>query len=172
MRTCRHDSACVKRFPRRLALALVYIELVSTTFVTDNFRWQEFACHDGTQVPFALQPMTRRLCERVLEPLRTHFAGPLVVVSGYRTEQYNRRVGGALLSRHVQGDAADIRPVDLGDLPRLKSTVEWMLEHGFLTALGGYGVYPGWIHVDCRPRGPYGHVARWGGAGVGSEVAE
>lgn len=133
-----------------------------------HFSWLEFACHDGTGVPYALRPRTQILCGLALEPIRERLGAPLVVISGYRTEEYNYRIGGARHSRHVQADAADVRPVDMADMPRLISTVAWMLEHGRLPGLGGYGVYPGWIHVDARPR-VGGHVARWTASSVGSE---
>lgn len=142
---------------------------MSLTFITDNFSWQEFACHDGTDVPADLQPNTRRLCEAVLEPLRAKWGAPIIIVSGYRTETYNAGVGGAMFSQHVEGAAADIRPVSLRDLPRLRAMVEQMLAAGELPAVGGYGHYPSWLHLDVRDRGPDNHLAQWSGNKVGSE---
>jgi len=44
-----------------------------------------------------------------LEELRKSIGDkPIKVTSGYRTEEYNRLVGGARKSRHMQGKAADI----------------------------------------------------------------
>jgi uncharacterized protein YcbK (DUF882 family) len=145
-----------------------------STYVTTHFSWAEFACHCGTEVPTELQPNVRRLCDQVLEPLRERWKGPLIVISGYRTPHYNAMLrhaghGAAEKSRHVWGEAADIRPVQMDALARLMSAIEEMLKANQLSTLGGLGVYPGWIHVDVRPRGPNNHIARWVGAGVASE---
>lgn len=137
-------------------------------FATPHFRFSELDCHNGEPVPEALKPEIRRLCEYVLEPLRA-LHGPLVVVSGWRSLAYNERIGGAAHSQHCLGTAADIRPADIGDLSRLEMTIRHELENHHLPDLGGWGVYPNWIHVDTRMRPPGGHVAHWTGAGVGGE---
>ena len=145
---------------------------MSITHVTPNFSWQEFHCHSGAEVPVEAQPHVRRLCTNVLELVRERFGGPLIVVSGWRSAWHNKAVGGAEQSRHMVGDAADVRTVELAALPRLRSVVEAMLLEGALPALGGIGVYPGWIHMDARPRPSDNpsHVARWFGRGMGSEA--
>lgn len=142
---------------------------MSVSHITDNFTWTEAMCHDGTEVPIELQPNARRLAEHVLEPIRNTFGGALIPVSWYRTHDYNKKVGGAQKSMHVYALAADIRPADLLDLPRLAATIEMMLTHGQLPLLGGFGKYRGWVHVDARVRHPANHIARWVGHGVGSE---
>lgn len=141
---------------------------VSTlTHASEHFTWLELACHDGTPVPVKLRPNAERLCG-ALELIRARWGGPVVVISGYRTKLYNLRVGGALASQHCQATAADVRPVSLGAMPQFRSMVEFMIGADQLPTVGGYGAYPGWVHVDVRPRAK-GRVARWEGAGVGSE---
>lgn len=49
----------------------------------------------------------RLLCERVLEPVRLHFGGPVVISSGYRSPALNRAIGGSKTSQHSKGEAAD-----------------------------------------------------------------
>ncbi|MCY3928968.1 MAG: D-Ala-D-Ala carboxypeptidase family metallohydrolase [Acidobacteria bacterium] len=51
----------------------------------------------------------RRLVINTLQPLRNLFGWPIVVNSGYRCTELNRRVGGASRSQHCRGEAADIR---------------------------------------------------------------
>ena len=143
---------------------------MSTTHVSPHFSWAEFGSHDGKGIPASATPHIRRLCTTVLEPLRARFGGPLIVISGYRSPEWNTRIGGAKNSRHVVGDAADIRPVQMGDLQRLKSTLEEMILDGELPQLGGVGLYQRWIHLDCRPRKPDGKLTRWLGQGMGSEA--
>lgn len=141
-----------------------------TGYITPHFPWPELRCHDGTDVPPELEASARKLCA-LLEGLRTMWGGALVVVSGYRTPLYNVRIGGAPNSQHVLGAAADIRPLSTEDVPRLSNLVRTNVGHTALDTLGGWGSYPGWIHVDVRPRPASGHVAYWTGTGVGSEVA-
>lgn len=44
-----------------------------------------------------------------LEALRADIGKPVIIVSGYRCREHNRRAGGAPRSQHVTGKAADIR---------------------------------------------------------------
>jgi uncharacterized protein YcbK (DUF882 family) len=81
---------------------------------------------------------------RVLECIRASGpkAGqPLRVVSGYRSPETNRAVGGARRSQHIYGRAADIEPG--------RCSVDQALRCG---AIGvGYNGN-GWVvHVDTRP---------------------
>lgn len=128
----------------------------------------EFACHDGTPYPLEWGDRLIKLCAQ-LEIIRAAWAGPIVVVSGYRTDAYNRRIGGALRSQHVEGRAADIRPVSAGSIHDFASLVGQLINNGQLPDVGGFGVYPGWVHVDVRDKPPGGHVASWTGNGIGSE---
>lgn len=139
----------------------------SVTRLSPHFTLAEFDTHDGTRVPRDLEDDYRRLCRRVLEPLRERF-GLCSVVSGYRYPAYNQRIGGAKQSVHmggrgggIDGVAADVR-FATGDPEAWGRAAEPLLEHGFPPG-GGLGIYPGrggWIHVDSR-----GYRARWRGAG-------
>lgn len=59
----------------------------------------------------------KRLCEEVLEPARTLLGVPLHINSGFRSRMVNKAVGGAIVSAHTYGRAADFVPVgmSLGD---------------------------------------------------------
>ncbi len=48
------------------------------------------------------------LCEKVLQPLRDEFNAPIIVNSGYRSQQVNKAVGGVPTSQHLKGESADI----------------------------------------------------------------
>ena len=52
------------------------------------------------------------LVDNVLDPLREAYGKPIIVTSGYRSEQLNRMIGGAKTSQHVKGQAVDIRSVE------------------------------------------------------------
>lgn len=85
-----------------------------------------------------------------LQALRTEWARPITINSGYRSPDYNRLVGGAARSKHLDGIAFDCAIA--GALqPAFKSMAE---KHGF----NGIGTYDTFIHIDTRP-----NRARWGG---------
>ena len=47
------------------------------------------------------------LVESVLEHIRYLFNCPIIIISGFRTKQLNRLIGGAKNSKHLTGNAAD-----------------------------------------------------------------
>jgi uncharacterized protein YcbK (DUF882 family) len=132
------------------------------------FDRDDFICHDETEVPDNLLENLDELVGHVLDPLRDAWRGPLWVVSGYRTEEYNRRIKGAEDSMHVQAKAADIRPGDVRMTRQLHDLALRMRGEGRLPFLGGIGLYRTWIHVDTGMRAD-GRLRRWTGKGVGSE---
>ena len=50
----------------------------------------------------------KALCMEVLQPLRDYLGKPVVISSGYRSEEVNRVVGGVKGSQHLKGEAVDI----------------------------------------------------------------
>ena len=50
-----------------------------------------------------------RLCNEVLEPARKKYGHPIIVTSGYRCAKLNDLIGGVKTSRHLTGQAADLR---------------------------------------------------------------
>lgn len=99
----------------------------------------------------------RPLCA-LLEELRRALGGKaILVISGYRDPAYNRAIGGARASQHMQGRAADI--VVAGVRPVRVHQVATALHDGG-TRVPGLGLYPGFVHVDVRE----GKVARWTGS--------
>lgn len=153
------------------------------TRLTPHFTLGQFLCkQEGTFPKYvALNESLLVLLENLLQAVRE--AGYAVdtfgVISGYRTPDYNRRIGNVPNSRHVYGDAMDLfvdadgdgRMDDLnGDgkhnredvdlLYRIVEQVKAIPENAQLA--GGVGRYyqashhGGFIHVDAR-----GYRARW-----------
>ena len=58
------------------------------------------------------------LCKRVVQPLCDKF-GPLLINSGYRSEELNEAVHGLGLSQHLTGCAVDIHLKDVKDSARV-----------------------------------------------------
>lgn len=50
----------------------------------------------------------RVVAENVFEPIREHFATPIYISSGYRSEALNKAIGGSKTSQHCKGQAIDI----------------------------------------------------------------
>lgn len=86
-----------------------------TTYLTSNFTLQEM-CKSQIALNRGWDNIAkgefvenlRALCENVLQPLRNSFALPVTVISGYRSANVNRAVGGRFNSQHLIGQAADI----------------------------------------------------------------
>lgn len=84
--------------------------------------------------------------------IRQEWGSPVIVVSGYRSDAYNRLVGGAARSRHVEGDALDLRPVSgsLDDFGSLCARVlAWYENRGVTT---GFKRYSSFVHIDIGGR--------------------
>lgn len=105
--------------------------------LTEHFKVKEFACKDGSD----LIQIDDALLE-ILESLRLKLGRPIKIVSGYRTESYNRSCGGANNSYHLKGMAADIR-ID---------NVDPILVGLYGASLGarGIGIYKDFTHIDTR----------------------
>lgn len=117
--------------------------------ITENFTFEEFACKDGTQVPFSYWGNVKLLAAN-LQVLRDHLKEPIHVNSGYRTHEYNERVGGKPASKHLIAQAADIT-VKSKTPKQLHAIIEKLIAEKKLY-FGGLGLYPGFVHVDIRKR--------------------
>jgi uncharacterized protein YcbK (DUF882 family) len=114
--------------------------------------WSELACNDGTPYPVAwrFDPTRALALAAVFERLRAELNEPLVVLSGYRTPQYNTQIGGARRSQHLEGRALDLT------LTRGRFTVNdlWSIARGLTMTeprLRGLGRYTTFVHIDVRP---------------------
>lgn len=152
--------------------------------LTTNFSDAELACKSGEPTPPEVRLVAVELATTVLEPIRRAWGGPLIPVCWFRSPAYNERLfelseararregrvhgGVARRSQHLTGGAVDIHPVSLGAMSRFRLLVEEMIQDGQLAALGGYGLYPGWLHLDLQ-HAPGGRLRRWTGAGFGDE---
>ncbi len=72
------------------------------------------------------------LIERLLDPVREAWGGPITVSSGYRSPQLNRAVGGAACSQHLAGEAADITAGNRDENRRLFRLIRSLASCGVL----------------------------------------
>jgi len=117
--------------------------------LTTNFKLSEFRCKDGTDVPAELLPNVQKLANE-LQRLRDELGLPIKINSGYRTKSYNKKIGGASNSMHVQAKAADIVVTDITPT-NLYKRIEKLIEEGKVN-FKGVGVYDTFVHVDVRDR--------------------
>ena len=110
-----------------------------STYLSKNFKVSEFKCNDGSDTVL----ISDKLVD-LLQKIRDHFGVAVTINSAYRTESYNKKIGGATKSQHVNGTAADI--VVKGATPL---EVAQYVEH-IMPDSGGIGVYQSFTHVDVR----------------------
>lgn len=115
--------------------------------ISKHFNSKEFDCNDGTPYPKEWYPRLVRLCE-ALELIRGITNQPMTITSGYRTPEWNRKVGGKRASKHLEGMAADIKLKGIGP-KRLFKMIDIMQRDGVIPR-GGLFLYPTFIHVDIR----------------------
>lgn len=92
------------------------------------------------------------LCEKVLQPVRDHYAKGVKVNSGYRHPEVNAKVGGSKTSDHTKGMAADI------EIPGVSNheLAEWISKNLEFTQVILEFYTPGvpdsgWVHVSYDP---------------------
>lgn len=85
------------------------------------------------------------------QELRDAWGGPLVLSSTFRSPEYNHRIGAATFSRHMYGDAVDIRANSTSMAQDLYNLARY-LEVGYLEPadLTIAGKNTPWIHLDDR----------------------
>lgn len=115
--------------------------------ITKNFSMSEFDCNNGVKVPEKYYENVKKLA-RNLQILRDEFNLPIRINSGYRTKDYNKKIGGSPRSQHLEAKAADIWI--LGVSPRvIKAKLERLISDGLIDD-GGIGLYPTFVHYDIR----------------------
>lgn len=123
--------------------------------LTKNFNLIEFACHDGTPVPEELIPNCQILANN-LQVIRDEIDAPLFILSGFRTESHNNKVGGEKGSFHKKAMAADITSPKYTPAG-LREVIYRLIKEGKIKE-GGVGAYRTFTHYDVR-----GFKARWKG---------
>jgi len=109
-----------------------------------NFSPAEIACRGTGKLRVNADALDR------LQALRTALGKPLIVTSGYRSPEHNRRVGGATASKHLEGAAFDISMANHDPAAFIAAA----RRAGFK----GIGTYPrsGFVHVDTGPARAWG----------------
>lgn len=95
-----------------------------------------------------------KLCSEYLEPVRRKIKSPIVISSGYRTQEINRLVGGAKNSAHILGEAVDFTPVN-SKMADVFDVIISMSRAGEIPVFDQLIWEFGWIHlgISSQPRG-------------------
>lgn len=120
------------------------------------FKMKEFECHDGCEMPASARENIKALVEVVLDPSRERLGKAIRVNSGYRCPRHNLKVGGAVGSQHMKGEAADVVPGDSGQVTgdSLERLVRIIKEQGVFDQMI---VYPSFVHVSYKRIGTNRH---------------
>lgn len=91
-----------------MAIKTYYVSKLGRDYkISPHFKLREFQSRDGADKVLISDELLAKL-----EELRAYLGGDGVATvginSGFRTETYNRSIGGASGSRHTKGDAADV----------------------------------------------------------------
>lgn len=127
------------------------VGLYDPIFVGSNFTWAE-ATYGGTRIP-PTTTITYGIVRiaRAAQEARNRIGRPFIITSWYRPPAINAAVGGAIYSRHLEGDAIDLYVNGLSGLQLYNLLDPW-----WQGGLGRYVSFPDIIHLDAR-----GFVSRW-----------
>ena len=131
--------------------------------MTKNFSKEEFDCNDGSEMPINVYHNMVKVANQ-LQTLRDELKKPIHINSAYRSEDYNKQIGGAHkidkkgnrieTSQHVFGRAADIAIKGMTPI-EVSKVIERLISNGDMLQ-GGIGIYSSFVHYDIR-----GERRRW-----------
>jgi len=123
---------------------------LSKNFTLSEMTKSQTAIRHGIEnVPgeYEIQNMIA-LAQNVLQPVRDHF-GVVVVNSGFRCLELNRKIGSSDRSQHTKGQAADIEVYSASNL----ELAEWIrdnleFDQLILEFWNSKDPHSGWVHVS------------------------
>ena len=94
------------------------------------------------------------LCTQVLEPTRRNFGKPMVISSGYRSEELCEAIGSKKTSQHAKGQAVDF---EIAGVPNIK-VAYWLVnnvdfDQCILEFYNPNDPAGGWIHASYNEKG-------------------
>lgn len=124
---------------------------ISKHFTLDEFLQSQTAKRHGIDMTPSSEIVANlsALAVNVLDPLRVHAKCPIIISSGFRPPELNRRVGGSSTSQHMDGEASDnkatkVTPYNLCQMAiRLKLPFDQLIYE-----------YGAWMHASYKRNGP------------------
>lgn len=119
-------------------------------YCTENIAWSELLIHQTELPQLEVLENLAQIANRLQTLRDTIFNNnSITITSAWRSEKYNKKIGGEPLSKHTQGQAVDIQ---VANMP--PSKVQLLLAcHS-----GGLGSYKNFTHIDISTK------RRWTGA--------
>ena len=116
------------------------------TQLTPNFKYYEF--FSGSASGIKIEPPeeyfeTIKYIANQLQIVRDIINKPIHINSAYRTKEWNKSVGGATSSKHLEAKAVDI-------MVKGMATTDLAIYFAKLTEFNGYGIAKGFLHIDLR----------------------
>lgn len=138
--------------PSAPALVVTPDMQLSPHFKLNEFTKSETAIRkriDNTPGPVHAANL-KKVCEKIIEPVRNHFGKPVRINSGYRGPALNAAVGGSSKSQHCNGQAVDF---EIDGLPN-PELAKWVAENCEFDQIilefydPKEGPNSGWVHAS------------------------
>lgn len=118
-------------------------------YIVPNFKYGEFWSNSKSGI--RIEPPKEyfnsiKLIAEELQIVRDLIGKPIIVISGYRTPEWNKICGGANESYHMKGMAADTRASGMNIIKYALYVLR------FTTKFNGIGIYrdQNFVHADLR----------------------
>lgn len=108
--------------------------------LSKNFESSEFKCKGEN---CCSEVLIDPILVTYLQMIRDHFDKPVIINSAYRCVKHNSKIGGASSSKHLFGQAADIK---IDGIKPLK-----IAQYAESIGVKGIGQYENFVHIDTRP---------------------
>ena len=136
------------------------VQLNSNANLSEHFKLGEFTKSNSHPEVYNIPTHEaianlKRVCGW-LEVLRERAGGPILINSGYRSPQLNKKIGGVPTSNHLTGCAVDIRVADMEQLIRYAAILLDYADEShqqfdeLLIERNHYGAI--WLHFAVRPK--------------------
>lgn len=125
------------------------------TSLSKNFKVKEFRSKCGSDEILIDEKLVQ-----LLQKVRDKF-GVVNISSAYRTESYNKKVGGVPKSQHRYGTAVDIT-LPFASAKKLLECARYAEKIGF-TGIGLDNKYQNFLHLDTREKASYFRYNSMGG---------
>jgi len=123
--------------------------------ISAHISTREIACKCGCGFEIIEREIVRRF-EAIRTKCAVHigYEIPVFILSGCRCEAHNIAVGGSKRSRHIKGQAMDLKCPNMMLFKDFVRICKDVMQH-----FGGLGVYTegNFVHIDCRTE----EIARW-----------
>lgn len=125
--------------------------------ISENITYEE-ATRTSSHSPNVPSPehitKMKYVAEKVFQPLRKHFKGPIGILSFFRSEAVNADVKGSATSQHCKGEAMDISGTKYG-ISNAEIFEHILINLPFDQLIWEFGDNdePAWVHVSCKKSG-------------------